>query len=72
MNGGEVKKSKNDYVKTQGPQENIPFRVYPGGLSVSRAFGDYNAKTEKHGGKPGVLIAEPEIFDYDLDQEKWD
>lgn len=57
LSGGEVKKSQNDLKKTQGSQENAPFWLYPGGLSVSRAFGDYNAKIEKCGGKKGALIA---------------
>jgi protein phosphatase 2C family protein 2/3 len=38
-----------------------PFRVLPGRLSVSRTFGDIEAKLEKFGGKPGVIIAQPEI-----------
>jgi len=39
----------------------IPFRILPGRLSVSRAFGDIEAKNPKFGGNPGVLIAKPEI-----------
>ena len=38
-----------------------PYRVAPGRLSVSRTFGDIEAKCEKLGGKPGVVISEPEI-----------
>ena len=38
-----------------------PFRVLPGRLSVSRTFGDIEAKMEKFGGLAGVVIAEPEI-----------
>jgi len=38
-----------------------PKRIYPGRLSVSRAFGDVDAKLEQFGGKQGVLIAEPDI-----------
>ena len=38
-----------------------PFRVLPGRLSVSRTFGDIEAKMEKYGGKKGVIIAQPEI-----------
>ena len=36
-------------------------RVVPGGLSVSRAIGDFSAKLEEFGGKEGCLIAEPEV-----------
>jgi len=38
-----------------------PYRVLPGRLSVSRTFGDIEAKLEKYGGKPGVVISDPEI-----------
>ena len=34
-----------------------PFRVLPGRLSVSRTFGDIEAKIDKYGGKKGVVIA---------------
>ena len=34
-----------------------PFRVLPGRLSVSRTFGDIEAKLEKFGGKSGVVVA---------------
>lgn len=59
-------------VKNKSSQDNSPLRLYPGGLSVSRAFGDYTVKTEKCGGKVGVLVYEPEIFYYDLEKESWD
>ena len=38
-----------------------PFRVNPGRLSISRAFGDLQAKDFKYGGNPNVVISEPEI-----------
>ena len=43
-----------------------PYRVVPGRLSVSRTIGDVEAKLEKFGGNPNVIIPEPEIFFYDL------
>ena len=43
-----------------------PYRVVPGRLSVSRTIGDVEAKLEKFGGNPNVIIPEPEIFIYDL------
>lgn len=43
-----------------------PFRVLPGRLSVSRTFGDIEAKLEKYGGKSGVVIAQPEIASFSL------
>lgn len=33
----------------------------PGGLSVSRTFGDIEAKVPELGGTPGVIVSEPEI-----------
>lgn len=38
-----------------------PLRVLPGRLSVSRTFGDIEAKLEKFGGNPNVVVATPEI-----------
>lgn len=38
-----------------------PHRVFPGRLSVSRAFGDIEAKLAKFEGNPKVLIAEPDV-----------
>jgi protein phosphatase PTC2/3 len=38
-----------------------PIRVLPGRLSVSRTFGDPEAKLEYKGGNPNVVIADPEI-----------
>jgi len=38
-----------------------PLRIYPGRLAVSRAFGDPEAKLQKLGGNPKVLIAKPDI-----------
>ena len=38
-----------------------PHRVFPGRLSVSRTFGDIEAKLPKYGGNPAVIVATPEI-----------
>jgi len=38
-----------------------PLRVLPGRLSVSRTFGDAEAKIAKVGGNPNVVVATPEI-----------
>ena len=43
-----------------------PFRVHPGRLSVSRTFGDIEAKRERYGGNPKVIIAEPEIKAFNI------
>jgi len=38
-----------------------PHRVFPGRLSVSRTFGDIEAKVVAFGGNPRCVIADPEI-----------
>lgn len=42
-------------------QEKGPVRVLPGRLSVSRSFGDIQAKLPQYGGLPNVISAEPQI-----------
>lgn len=44
-----------------------PHRIFPGRLSVSRSFGDIEAKSCRLGGIPGVLIAVPEIHSFKID-----
>ena len=41
-------------------------RVYPGKLSVTRAFGDFTFKIKSLGGNSEVLVANPEIFIYPI------
>lgn len=73
-NGGQV--SKNNFLQGHkfmgsvfgGRINELPFRVYPGGLSVSRSFGDIMAKEVQFGGNPNVLIAKPEISTYRIDK----
>ncbi len=38
-----------------------PLRVFPGRLSVSRTFGDIEAKLPKYKGRPGVVVAVPDV-----------
>lgn len=38
-----------------------PWRIKPGGLSVSRTFGDIEAKLPELGGMRGVVSSEPEV-----------
>ena len=47
----------------------IPWRVQPGGLSVSRTFGDIESKEAKYGGKKGVVVALPDVVEFDLNDE---
>lgn len=46
-----------------------PFRVFPGRLSVSRTFGDIEAKREKYGGNPNVVVHTPDIKEFQIDSK---
>lgn len=57
--GGRVYQSS---IQNQENQQIVgPFRVFPGRLSVSRAFGDIEGKNVQYGGNPEVLISTPDI-----------
>ena len=45
-----------------------PHRVFPGRLSVSRTFGDIEAKRVKYGGNPKVVIANPDIKCFKIEE----
>jgi len=38
-----------------------PYRVFPGKLSVTRTFGDIEAKNIEFGGREGIVVSEPDI-----------
>lgn len=44
-----------------------PHRVFPGRLSVSRTFGDIEAKLSSLGGISNVIISEPDIYSFNID-----
>ena len=46
-----------------------PHRVFPGRLSVSRTFGDIEAKREKFGGNPHVVVAQADIKEFVIDDK---
>jgi protein phosphatase 2C family protein 2/3 len=46
-----------------------PHRVLPGRLSVSRTFGDIEAKLPQYGGNPNVVVSIPEIKSFRLSSE---
>ena len=46
-----------------------PSRVFPGRLSVSRTFGDIEAKLPKFGGIPNVLTSIPDIISFKISDE---
>jgi protein phosphatase 2C family protein 2/3 len=68
-NGGKIYQNSSvipaSASPNKGPQQQQiiygPYRVFPGRLSVSRTFGDIEAKVEKLEGNPNVVIAEPDI-----------
>ncbi|CAG9317646.1 unnamed protein product [Blepharisma stoltei] len=46
-----------------------PFRVNPGRLSVSRTFGDVEAKVPQLGGNPKVVIPNPEVKSFRITKD---
>ena len=64
--GGQIYQSQS--LIPLGQKISLPWRVLPGRLSVSRTFGDIQAKIEKFGGKTGVIIPYPDITEFDLDE----
>lgn len=60
--GGKVYQSQAQIQGISSAQKVVgPYRVFPGRLSVSRTFGDIEAKLPSLGGNPEVLISVPEI-----------
>ncbi|MCQ2821339.1 MAG: protein phosphatase 2C domain-containing protein [archaeon] len=59
QNGGQIYKS--------GPNQSI-YRISPGNIAISRAFGNATCKIEHLGGKPGVIISTPQITKINLDE----
>lgn len=49
----------------EGPKYG-PFRVEPGGLSVSRTIGDLFAKDASRSGNPHCIVARPDIFEFEI------
>ena len=75
--GGKVYQTETVMNNINNPELNGkiligPYRVLPGRLSVSRTIGDAEAKMEKYGGNPNVIISDPEIFFYDLNRDDID
>jgi protein phosphatase PTC2/3 len=58
--GGKIYKTKFDF-----PIQ-VPYRVFPGRLSVSRTIGDVEAKYAQFNGNPNVVIAKPDIYEYTI------
>ena len=68
--GGEIYQTMTIFpLRQNGKEIEPPWRVLPGRLSVSRTFGDIEAKDSKFGGIPGVVLALPDITEIELDDE---
>ena len=68
--GGKIYQTPSLFPLFQNGKEiEIPWRVLPGRLSVSRTFGDIEAKDEKFGGMKGVVVALPDITEIELNEE---
>ena len=68
--GGEIYQTFTYFpLRQNGREIEAPWRVLPGRLSVSRTFGDVEAKDPKFGGIGGVIMALPDITEFDLDDE---
>ena len=68
--GGEIYQTFTLFpLRQNGKEIEAPWRVLPGRLSVSRTFGDIEAKEPKFGGIVGVVQALPDITEITLDEE---
>ena len=68
--GGKIYQTPSLFPLYQNGKEiEIPWRVLPGRLSVSRTFGDVEAKNEKFGGNKNVIVALPDITEIELNEE---
>ena len=68
--GGKIYQSPSLFPLYQNGKEiEIPWRVLPGRLSVSRTFGDIEAKEPKYGGNKNVVVALPDITEIELGEE---
>ena len=68
-NGGKIYQTQTMVPKLDGSGNECilgPHRVFPGRLSVSRSFGDIEAKLPKYGGNMKVIVADPEIRVFEI------
>ena len=66
--GGEVYKDKNPFSSLENKIE-MPWRISPGKLNVTRTFGDIKVKDEKFGGSKTSIVALPDITEINLDDD---
>ena len=68
--GGTVYQTPSLFPLHQNGKEiEPPWRVLPGRLSVSRTFGDVEAKNENFGGMKNVVVALPDITEMELNND---
>ena len=68
--GGKIYQTPSLFPLYQNGKEiEIPWRVLPGRLSVSRTFGDVEAKDPKFEGNKNVVVALPDITEIELSEE---
>ena len=68
--GGQIYQSPSIVpIYQNGKKLSLPWRVLPGRLSVSRTFGDIEAKLERFGGKKGVITPSPDVTEIELNNE---
>ena len=68
--GGKIYQSPSLFPLFQNGKEiEIPWRVLPGRLSVSRTFGDIEAKEPKFGGNKNVVVPLPDITEIELEED---
>lgn len=72
-NGGQIYQTQTMAKLPVGPNQVLknhcilgPHRVFPGRLSVSRTFGDIEAKSINHGGNPKVVVSDPDILAFEV------
>lgn len=69
QNGGKIYQTQTMVPKLDGTGNECilgPHRVFPGRLSVSRSFGDIEAKLPKYGGNMNIIVADPEVRVFDV------
>ena len=64
--GGKIYRTQTFAKASSAPGEKDlyvqgPLRVFPGRLSVSKTFGDIEAKRPRFGGNPNVIVCDPDI-----------
>lgn len=68
--GGKLQRSLYETLKHIGIGTTLqPFRIFPGDLALTRAFGHFDAKSESCGGSAKVILSQPDIRSFKLTHE---